>query len=212
MKSGLNIICFLIIAVMAFFFGQMMPQELSSFNDGFNEGWSGSSSSKEGNLSSVSLVPYTFTEIADSIYNAKTDSYVPAYYRKVDLELNQPESRVFSIFRYTCQIFQDFFVLFAVLYFIRFIAKVNKGEIFSRRSIRRLRRIGILFTLGFLVSLFPTIYTYITVKEAFAIENYRILLFDMFNLMPLLLGLIAFMVAQIFAIALRMQEEKELTI
>ena len=103
-------------------------------------------------------------------------------------------------------------MIFAVLYFIRFIAKVNKGEIFSRRSIRRLRRIGILFTLGFLVSLFPTIYTYITVKEAFAIENYRILLFDMFNLLPLLLGLIAFMVAQIFALALRMQEEQELTI
>ena len=42
--------------------------------------------------------------------------------------------------------------------------------------------------------------------------NYEIFYSSRFNIIPLLLGLVSLLAAQIFAMALRMKEEQELTI
>lgn len=49
-------------------------------------------------------------------------------------------------------------------------------------------------------------------REAFSLESYELILSDSVKVTNLLLGLISLIVAEIFAIGLKMKEEQDLTI
>ena len=159
-----------------------------------------------------SLIPDTYTAASDSVYNAKTGSFVPAHIRRVSVVLDSPMSTAVSVLSICCEVIRDLMIVVAFFWFLRFIGKVNKGEIFSGRNIRRLRWIGGLLIGGFLLSLVPIIKTITIVNNGFEMGNYKLQLLSLFDVMPLLLGLFSLLTAQIFAMALRMKEEQELTI
>ncbi len=60
--------------------------------------------------------------------------------------------------------------------------------------------------------LLPEYLSLCSLREAFALESYDLILSDSVKATNLLLGLIALIVAEVFAIGLKMKEEQDLTI
>ena len=214
MKSILNIICGLIFITLIFSFYQTMAESAASFKDGFNKGYGETYFAESYYGTPVSLTPYTNTTVPDSIYNTKTKSYTPAYISKIGLVIdgNIKESSVNKWIVYLFQGVEDILLFLAILYFIRFIVKVNKNEIFSHRNILRLRIISGLLVASFIFSSIAAFCLNSTINNGFAMANYEIFYSSRFNIIPLLLGLVSLLAAQIFEMALRMKEEQELTI
>jgi hypothetical protein len=102
--------------------------------------------------------------------------------------------------------------IWAIVLFIRLIVAINKSDIFSWKNVRRLRRLGTLLLASFAFQLFSTLLNLHYLEKVFAMEGYSISYTDMVSAEPLLFGLSALIVAEIFAIGLRLQEEQELTV
>lgn len=66
--------------------------------------------------------------------------------------------------------------------------------------------------IGFSCTLFVTLLTAYSVKEVFASDNYSLYMTDMVKITSLVLGITAFIVAEVFAIGLKMKEDQDLTI
>jgi len=102
--------------------------------------------------------------------------------------------------------------VWALVLFIRIVVAVNRSDIFNWRNVRRLRRLGILLIVGFVCVLLPEYLSLCSLREVFSLEAYDLTLSDSVKVTNLLLGLIALIVAEIFAIGLKMKEEQDLTI
>ena len=95
--------------------------------------------------------------------------------------------------------------------FLRIIFAVNKSIIFEWVNVKRLRIMGIGFFLMFIaraIFIFTQRYTIFGLMD---IENYKIIN-SPFDGSILMFGIISFLVAEIFAVGLRLKEEQELTI
>ena len=214
MKKILNTICALIIAALCFSFYQTMAETSASFKDGMNDAYDDNYFTESYYGTPISLMPYTHTSVPDSVFNAKTNSYVPAYIEKIGLVMdgNIQESSVNKWIVYCSEGLKDILLFLAFLYFIRFIVKVNQNEIFSHRNIRRLRIIGGLLVVSFVLSSIAAFCLIATISTTFAVDNYEVFYSDRFNIMPLMLGLTSLLAAQVFAMGLKLQEEQALTI
>ena len=105
MKSGLNLICVLIIMVLGFSVGQITAEGSTDFNDGVDAGYNMGTKHEtqpqnifmdREKLQTFSLIPDTYTAASDSVYNAKTGSFVPAHIRRVSVVLDSPMSTLFQ--------------------------------------------------------------------------------------------------------------------
>ena len=92
-----------------------------------------------------------------------------------------------------------------------FVAVINKSQIFEWKNVRRLRWLGSLLIISFLFYLIPQVVNYWGLKEVFALDKYIIAPLAL-QVTDLLLGLGCLIVAETFAIGLKMKEEQELTI
>lgn len=89
---------------------------------------------------------------------------------------------------------------------------INHGVIFDWVNVRRLNRIGKFLLISFALSQAYMLMAYFTANRLIQLEGYRLNFWGNFESMDLILGLIALLVARIFAIGLQMKEEQELTI
>ena len=99
----------------------------------------------------------------------------------------------------------------ALIIFVMLILSINKSQIFEWKNVRRLRWLGSLLIMSFVFFLIPQVVNYWGLKEVFALEHYIIAPLAL-QTTDLLLGLGCLIVAETFAIGLKMKEEQELTI
>lgn len=220
MKRSLNILCVLVILVLSYSVVEYLfiDGHVDAFVDGFNAGYE---SARNGELDSeteamdmktVSLIPNNYTYFKDSIYNTVSQSYVPAHNVRMHVGFKGNEYPLQGMVETLSFLIVLIAKIAAFVWFIKLIIAINKGEIFSWKNIRRLRWLGVMLILAFVFSAIPSISSYYAIKELFALENYRLTGSDLLSSLNLVLGLVALIVAQVFAIGLRMQEEQELTI
>ena len=67
-------------------------------------------------------------------------------------------------------------------------------------------------TFSFTCSLVALIISNYELADAFALKGYSMDLSELLSITTLVLGIISFIIAEVFAIGLRLQEEQELTI
>ena len=103
-------------------------------------------------------------------------------------------------------------IVWALVLFIRLIVAINKSQIFLWRNIRRLRVLGFMLLASFACSWLAEYINLCNLREVLSIPGYGLDLTDATNVGALLLGLCALIVAEVFAIGLRMKEEQDLTI
>lgn len=169
-------------------------------------------------ITNIHVLPRAFREfdlngwMADSVLNAKTGQYVPAMYYKMMISVKKPHNPVYSITNFLLSMLIIVANIWALVLFIKWILAVNRSDIFNWRNVRRLRLMGGLLLLSTACSVLTEYLSMRNLEQVFAMTDYELSLSGSISLSILLLGLCSLIVAEVFAIGLRMKEEQDLTI
>lgn len=153
--------------------------------------------------------PNTFT---DTIYNTLTDTYLPVQYNTLSIKAPQTQQQGwFSFLEGLAVCISCIAALMLLITFISLIVVIHKSIIFAWSNVFRLRLMGYCTLAIYLGNM---IAHYIHNKEItalFSTPGYTIIKEQAsYSLVFIGLGLV--LMAEIFAIGLRLQEEQELTI
>ena len=229
MKKRLNIITFLFIGIIilaSILEAYLKSDNLIKVNRTSNQTEVGFHYSSEGNADdsgkskkdyqsfTLKLNPEKFLA-PDSLYNGKTGKWMPASTKEVKVYINKDEIEYPYVDDFIVKII---FLIIAltgiymlVVNFIKIMISVNKSVIFDWINVRRLRKIGTGLILIFVADAIISIYESVLAIGQIKISNYSIVL-ESFSENLLVEGMIAFIVAEIFAVGLRLKEEQDLTI
>ena len=160
------------------------------------------------------LEPTESFTMPDKLLNKKNGEMLPARINnavvKVPIEIGERSiSSVICIILCSILILTGF--IMAVYNFLRIIFAVNKSVIFEWINVRRLRRMGIGFISIFVFNTIMILVHKHTVLQLIEIENYKIINSPLEGSI-LMFGVVSFLVAEIFAVGLKLREEQELTI
>ena len=227
MKRRLNILCAVVLLVMGwsvgvslYYMGLGMTKGVQMSMDAAREIQEGGGYDKlqeMSNVRNISLFPkflkaYKGDIFTDSVRNEKTGQYVPMAYTNLMVSVPVEKPVWQNVVSGGMGMLALVSGVWALVLFIRIVVAVNRSDIFNWRNVRRLRRLGILLIVGFVCVLLPEYLSLCSLREVFSLEAYDLTLSDSVKVNNLLLGLIALIVAEIFAIGLKMKEEQDLTI
>lgn len=218
MKTKLNIICALIFVViladvMAGFFDFKIGENAANHEMGMNQD---DVENMVLDADMVKLIPTAEKRTAIQVKNAVTGKEVNAWPTEMYVEPETYENYKDSGWNYlvatVAAILGVVGFVGALLAFITFIVRVNRGMIFDKRNITLLRWVGIgLLAYGIIVVGWD-ILAQVDASKVFRLEGYQVDWLGGITYTPLLLGLIAFVAAQVFAMAAKMKEDQDLTI
>lgn len=167
------------------------------------------------NLKNVALMPFATTPakfFRDSVYNEKSQSYVPAAYSSLLISVDTHDSIGKTVVTYLLIYLHLGFSLWALVLFIRLIISINKSDIFNWRNVRRLRRLGMALVTSFCCAFAAAYLSFISIDEVFSMAGYELNFSELTSTITLVLGLCSLIVAEVFAIGLKMKEEQDLTV
>ncbi|WP_163211279.1 DUF2975 domain-containing protein [Bacteroides sp. 519] len=167
---------------------------------------------KISNLQVISLLPDNFIDFNDSIFNKKTNTYVPAFYAQLGVSVPTEKNISLEITSMLSYFICMLTVLAAIIVFILIIISINNSNIFSWKNVSRLRWLGGLLVVSFITSVIPAFISFHILTKSFAVEGYSMHIHDFISIITLVLGVLSYIVAEIFAIGLRLKEEQDLTI
>lgn len=230
MKRRLNILCVVVLLVLGWSVGKSLYYMYIAIEVGVEKGleMARNADSTEDlerskdfealtNITTVGLVPRVITEKAgtlmcDSVYNVKSGEFVPVAHGLLMVGLKTPKSLGVRVLAGVLSWVSLIAIIWALVLFVRIIVAINRSDIFSWLNVRRLRRLGLLLILEFGCTCLSAYLTLCSLREVFALEHYELDLPDTVNITTLMLGLVALIVAEVFAIGLKMKEEQDLTI
>lgn len=230
MKKRLNLLCAIVLLALGWSVVETGYYLLVGARMGMEAGWNQAKAEAEaeergekvtvaedfqeiGHMKYISLMPPALRGASkelftDSVYNEKSGQYVPAAYATMIVSVETPGFWAKNVLGWV--IFGA--VVWALVVFIRLVVSINRSDIFSWRNVRRLRRLGILLLVAFGCSWLGAWLELQAMREVLSLQNYDLILPDESRGVTLLLGLCSLIVAEVFAIGLRMKEEQDLTI
>lgn len=219
MKTRLNILSLLIVLVFVYAAGYEVYLGATDFRQGFREGYNDSYQRRNSPTSDTPGSPYFLNLVlntekdmpVDSVYNKATGRYYPAEYTSIKFYLKEDPKWV-EISTVFCALFIFCTFPLLVICFWKVIASVKQAKIFEYNNIRRLRIIGLCFSLLAVFTGIPELVMEIEAKKLIEIDGYSIISGGWFQSSLWIYALISFLVAEIFAIGLRLKEEQDLTI
>lgn len=150
--------------------------------------------------------------IIDSVYNTKTNSYVPTDVQKVQISISENENPGYGIAIGIMGFLLLPLLLAVIILFLKLIADIQSALIFTKANVLRLRWIGVCLLLIGVIYTIGNYMELVFVRSAVEISGYEITGEGMIEFPSLINAMIAFLAAEIFAIGLRLKEEQELTI
>lgn len=218
MKKRLNILCILVFIVLGislytagYQFGAGMKAGMNMAEEQHKELEKYENSIFFSDFRIVDVVPTNAMWQPDTIINTLTGKKVPAIYSQIAMQAGKEKGYRYLITSSICTLLNILFTISALVLFIQLILDINRSKIFEWKNVRRLRRLGVFLIASFVCYLIPKITNYWGLKEIFAFDKYMIAPFAL-QLTDLLLGLGCLIVAETFAIGLKLKEEQELTI
>ena len=216
MKRRLNILCVLVILVLSYSVFQNIYNNSGAFVDGVKAGWEAADNSTEFStvpeyLGGATLIPDNFAIMTDSIFNEKTGKYTKAHIHEVTVALDQKSNTLYNV-AIIAYFLEQIALILAIIWFIKVIIQINKAHIFSWKNVKLLRKLGWVLIINFVLSVIPIISNAIDVLNGFSTPGYKIYLYDTVSYLTLTLGLVTLIIAEAFAMGLRLTQEQELTI
>lgn len=214
-KKRLNGITILLVVAFGLRLYSIMGEEWYDFKLSFKEGYESARRDyrQETHSLYLRLLPDGNTEMPDSVYNKKTESWIPA--RMSEAVVTVPDHRIFlweTILMIPLVLILIPVSIFGFVQFFKLINAVNKSIIFDWANVRRLRIIGVAYIIAFVIHFCVEALGDRAASLLVEIPGYRLVTSDLFEAGSLLLGLAAFLIAEIFAVGLRLKEEQDLTI
>lgn len=124
-----------------------------------------------------------------------------------------PQSSTHDIILCWMSVIQMMLFFIMVFVFIRFILKVNKGEVFTWENIKRLRWLGFLCFISFVITIIQGFANVYYARQFIEFKDYELSpLIGIGLCVSLTISAICFLCAQIFAKGLELKEEQDLTI
>ncbi len=167
---------------------------------------------QEGDFHLVNLIPTKAMILPDSIVNTKTGKNVPVVYSQMIIQTDKKENNankwISGIFGFIGMIS----VIVALVYFIQVIVSINKSIIFDWKNVKHLRIMGYALLVSFFCVAIPPLMDMYAVKQSISLDKYIINPTFLENIKDLFLALGCFIVAETFAIGLKLKEEQDLTI
>ena len=191
MKKRLNLFCTLIFVVIACHLASMSNTFLTGFSAGMKHGMEERSVTETtpSNFSHITLLPAEMIVPLDDSLGVGT-----------------------AVFRLLYTLLYGATAVAALAAFILFVRNVNRNAIFTRRNITLLRVVGwCLVATGAIATADGCYDTYLA-QRSFSLTGYVVDYGSAAYITSVIFGLFAVVVAEAFAIGLRMKEEQELTI
>lgn len=176
------------------------------------------SANDDANYKKVAMISNQSNLFADSVFNKKTQSYIPLNVPNVDVIIDKEEPNTFlTISALLIFSFLMILALPAMIYvpilFYKLMHSIYKGNIFTRENVRRINLLGYIFIallFLFLTSFYVDYFNYTSMVQ---LDGYHVAPPNIMNAaFPLLFGVIILLVGRVMKKALIMQEEQELTI
>lgn len=222
MKRRLNILCVIVVLVLGYSVFETGYYFVVGVKAGVEAGVEAAASMERQkelmNMKYISLIPDNMSVsgsgefFLDSVYNEKSASYVPATYGSMIVSVDTKSTAWGRIGFTLLNLVHLGICVWAIILFIRLVISINKSDIFNWKNVRRLRLLGLALIVSFCTSLLPAYLTLKSVREVFSVRGYELNLSDMVNTTTLVLGISTLIVAEVFAIGLKMKEEQDLTI
>ncbi|MDR0896117.1 MAG: DUF2975 domain-containing protein [Prevotellaceae bacterium] len=217
MKRRLNILCVFVLLVLAYSLIETLYWVGLGMSAGISAGMNDveRKAAKAGSIELVYLMPeriFNGGQLSDSVYNSKSGSYVSALHTQmlVHIDTNPPIGAELSTM--LLSVIDLIVSAWAVIMFIRLVIAINQSDIFSWKNVKRLRRLGYLLLIAFGCSTLSAFIGLYNFAKIFAVPGYSFVWTELVAVTNLLLGLSALIVAEVFAIGLRMKEEQDLTV
>ena len=153
----------------------------------------------------------------DSLYNLKNDHYLPAKIQLIDVRYHfadQTEYRQTIGYRTTILILVCLFIIGLIAipyYFYRIIGAFYKDHIFNRDNVRRLKILGNILLVVYLLQIIFDLTLYYYKKLLIDIPNYSLSIY-LSGAEWLFLGMITLLLANILKRSVEYKEEQDLTI
>lgn len=160
----------------------------------------------------INVFPNDLIHSCDSLHNALTNQKLPFWYTQAAVSINDNKTITSNIIQMTLSYVIIICAIVAIIQFIKFIRNINRSEIFSWRNVKLLRKLGIYLLIVFIANLSASILSTWQVSQVLSIPGYSYNWLHPLSESSLLLGVLAFVFAEIFAIGLKMKEEQDLTI
>jgi hypothetical protein len=212
MKKRLNIFALLILMALSIHTGYTLFYSWGEISIAYKEGYEKAGKlPRQPNLSDLSRHDIC-TAIIDSIYNIKTNSYIPTDIQKIQISIPDNQSVGYQVSIAVMVLLLVPAVIAVIVLFLRLIGAIQSALLFTKTNVLRLRWIGGCLLL---IAVIYTIGNYMElafVRSVVEISGYEITSEGMIEFPALINALIAFLAAEVFAIGLRLKEEQEFTI
>ena len=219
MKKRLNIFALLILMALSIHTGYTLFYSWGEISTVYKEGYEKAGKlPRQPNLSDLSRHDICIrkklgsTAIIDSIYNIKTNSYIPTDIQKIQISIPDNQSVGYQVSIVIMVLLLVPAVIAVIVLFLRLIGAIQSALLFTKTNVLRLRWIGGCLLL---IAVIYTIGNYMElafVRSVVEISGYEITSEGMIEFPALINALIAFLAAEVFAIGLRLKEEQEFTI
>lgn len=167
----------------------------------------------------VGLIPRSLNKnkglkklFTDSLYNEKSGRYVPVMHAAAVVSVKTEKSVASNVASGVLGFLHPVTIVWAMVLFFKLVVAVNRSHIFNWQNVRRLRRLGLLLIAGFGCSFLSSYLSLCNLREVLVLQNYDLSISDLVSTTILVIGLTALIVAEVFAIGLKLQEEQDLTI
>lgn len=209
MKKRMVLIYILLCFALGLQFGFSGGRAIRDFERGWNSVGS-NNDAQEYVMLDVYLKPDTAHMPTDSLYNKKSNTWMPAQIRSASVGIaDEGMPWVSGLAKGIVKII--LFVVLMVLFF-KLMIEVGLSRVFVWKNVKLLRLIGLILILVSVMDYIEFKYAVESFRAMIEIPGYIVSGNRLFNFMNLILGLAAFLIAEVFAIGLKLKEEQDLTI
>lgn len=215
MKKKLKLFCVLIFVVIVCDIFSMSNAFITGFTSGMRHG------AEKRNVTQIdpnrycyiSLLPVEISpKTAQAITDKATNKSQQAWPTQLIVPVNGKVSVFTAIFKVVYTLAFGAMAVTALVAFIFFVRNVNRNQIFIHKNIKLLRLTGwCLVAAGAIVTADGCYDAYLA-QQTFSLSDYVVDYSSAANLSSVLFGLSSLVIAEAFAIGLKMKEEQELTI
>lgn len=152
----------------------------------------------------------------DSVLNKASNYYLPARIEKMDISYRHPSSLplwsvITMLFLMALALPVLVLLVFIPIEFYKLIFSLYKNNVFTKKNVNRIKKIGIFYIIIYVYLLAYDLYQYFLAKSVIDLEKYEIARPTLVSEI-LLIGLVALIFATVLNRAILMKEEQDLTI
>ena len=215
MKKRLNLLCACVLIGLLLSTSTVISLMVQAVSAGFKAGYESVEKGKELNISDYKIVctiPSDLFAETGSVTNLKNSSQASI---KPIISLIEAPTTGSSLSRTANGITTLISVLasiFCLIQFFYLIRNINRGDIFSWKNVKFLRKLGVSLILLFICSFTPIMIGNYEAAQVLELKGCEYSNIFAFSEPTFILGFIALLVAEVFAVGLKMKEEQDLTI